>query len=350
MGKYIQRHRRPILGAACPIFFIFILVAIGLSVSPGWISRTYGTPGDSCKAPSSVAPCLDSNPDPLFFECDVCKGEFCVPFNDTTEDGRCGVVSSGTITTNTAAVSDQEFIPCPTKDDAPGCWTGCRQEFTDTNQVTPLGFNLCNSAVCEPSDDFCNGIAGGNQANACRSGTCQTESTPDPSNPLGCDYRLADGINCVLCESPAPASFDTCGNGICEPGQGEDCTTCPLDCLVPGFGGNCLSSSGGDICSTPKSCSANEEDLCCPSGCNPPDNGTCIAGDPNCDIDCLVPETCEEPGGGGLTPGPENGGCSLNRTDRGSPDIFAGMCAFGLTVIFYYALVGRRSRGASVSR
>src|SRR5262249_55762611 len=174
---------------------------------------------------------------------------------------------------------------------------------------------------------------------SCRTATCTPISTPDPVNRSGCLYDLSTAANCTLCATPAPSTFNHCGNGICEPGLGENCTSCAADCLLPGFTDTCPLTTGtpisdacslgivffpgppynvpgslacedGDLCtdnacvgsssatcsSTPKVCSINTGDFCCPAGCNPPaSGGTCGPNDSTCDIDCFIPQQCIPP-------------------------------------------------------
>lgn len=368
MARYLKKNRRHLMGVALPIFFLFLLGAVGLSVFPGWVSPTYGTPGDPCSI--AFSGCDSSNP--LHTACDVCNGEFCT--FDTNTQQRCAVISAGSTVFDPSAVPD--FLPCPGT--FAGCLTACESVFSTFNT------NICQSAVCSPSDAFCDGIAGGDQPSACRSGICTANTSSfDINNPSGCDYQLESGTDCLLCASPAPVSFDACGNGICEPGLGEDCSTCSLDCLLPGFEDVCPLTSGpviasacsigditfitfggptynfpfsgdcedGDLCTdnscaaaaalcnaTPKTCSINAEDFCCPAGCSPPTTDTCGPNDSGCDIDCYTPEVCEvtptptptPPGNAFLQGSGILSGCSLNRSEKGVPVAWVWLGTLGL--------------------
>lgn len=313
MSRYIKKHRRHIAGFAVPVFLVIMLAAVGLNIAPGWIQPTYGAPGDSC---DSTTPC------------DACNGEFC-SFISTI----CANYQGGIINTN-PNIPDLQcpnlntlftiFVPQP-----PGCYNNCSQTFD-----TSMGQNL---PVCLPDDQVCEDMSGGNEMNDCREGICIPNTTFDNANPSGCDYAL-DGIGtppCVNCEPPVPADFDNCGNGVCEKDNGETFDNCSIDCRVPGFTGSKLNPgdpaldlpcsvnivfpvppqpplSGicedGDICTdnqcaavaavclvTDKVCDDTQEDLCCPSGCNPPDDTGSCAGINNCDLDCIAPEVCPQP-------------------------------------------------------
>ncbi len=125
-------------------------------------------------------------------------------------------------------------------------------------------FNLpdcytCDTATdqCVPDDSFCNGISGGNEDNQCRAGECLVVTFQDPNNPSGCDYSLDTGasVDCRNCLPDGLATLENCGNGICEPDEGEACNTCAVDCLLPGFPADtCPLTSGTviqDACAAP---------------------------------------------------------------------------------------------------
>jgi hypothetical protein len=329
MSRYIKKHRRQFLGVAFPLFFLFVLGSIGLSVFPGWINKSYGTPGQPCTSGDTT--------------CDVCDGESCV-FNDTVLPAtfQCAnIIFIGT--TETTNFDPNITAPaCPLvssfQQQQPGCWTNCAETLTVSVATT------IEVPVCSPSDLFCQGISGGDQTNACRTASCTTNSTFDSTNPSGCDYNFdstAVSNNppaCILCSAPQPAGFTACGDGICEAGLGENCTSCPDDCLIPGFTDLCPLTSGpiiqsacqlpvpikfvtfssgppfndplslecedGDLCTdnacsggttctvTDKNCSLDVADFCCPAGCQPPATGQTCGNNTSCDVDCLPPVEC----------------------------------------------------------
>jgi hypothetical protein len=317
MSRYIKKHRRQFMGVALPLFFLFLLGAIGLSVFPGWINSSYSTPGQSCSTDG---------------DCDLCADELCV-FNDTISipQSQCANFPSGLPNFNPATTDTL----CPTAED-PTCFDIC--QVVNTSIIGPVG-------QCFPDDAFCQGISGGDQANACRTAVCT--STFDNSAPSGCefDFNTAAVSNeppaCVLCSAPQPPGFTACGNGVCEPGLGETFDNCSVDCRVPGFEGpklpqgdstlngacpqlaakiDFVTFSGppfndpnndfcedGDVCTQntcnpstgncdvvdPAPCNPLQADFCCPAGCNPPPTGTsCSPNDLSCDPDCLPPVDC----------------------------------------------------------
>ncbi len=84
------------------------------------------------------------------------------------------------------------------------------------------------------------------------------------SDPADCDLDGAceageDGFGCADC---AQVSGALCGNGLCETGDGEDCTSCPSDCNGEQTGG------GGDFCcgnggANPIGCGTSAADARC---------------------------------------------------------------------------------------
>jgi hypothetical protein len=345
MSRYIKKHRRQFMGVALPLFFLFVLGSIGLSVFPGWINSTYGLPGDPCSGPFDTV-------------CDTCNGESCV-LNDTLSipTSQCAnIITSGfSVTTNFDPSITAPACPLVSsfQQQQPGCWTNCAETLTVSVATT------IEVPVCSPNNNFCEGISGGDQANACRTASCTTDSTFDTLHPSGCIYDFDSSAvsnappACILCSSPQPAGFTACGDGICEAGLGENCTSCPIDCLVPGFDDVCpvtdavilddacsnvpaivfsgppfnvsnshtcedgevctrSSCNGGPTCSNPPApCDDITADFCCPSGCNAPVSGSC-SGVSNCDIDCLPPVECPFCGNNIIDAGEQCDGTAAN--------------------------------------
>jgi len=239
---------------------------------------------------------------------------------------------------------------------------------------------------CVPSDAFCDGISGGKASNECRAAECIPGATGlNPANPSGCDYTLDPGAdeNCVLCISPDPVPFNHCGNGICEPLEGESCASCAIDCNPAGYPGTCLDQAGADaICLDPVPIkfitfpgppyatsgqfpddACEDGDLCTDNVCgggqlfpNAP-SGSCVIVDKVCnpvadfccpigctesnDPDCYVPEECGVPTPTPIpiptpTPPPppfnrllEGSGCSLGAL-AGAPSALAWIAGLGL--------------------
>lgn len=249
--------------------------------------------------------------------------------------------------------------------------------------------------VCVPDDTFCEGMAGGDSnPNVCRIAFCDPNATSRGSNPTGCEYFIDPSPTpipqCFQCNDDTAPFDNHCPNGACEPGLGENPTSCPEDCLVPGMSlplpsqaemdnacvppsitfngppfnvGNTGFCEDGNVCTTDtcvggttcdhtdNGCSLDTSDLCCPSTCSaPPAGGTC-GNDTGCDVDCKeiacplpTPSPtpppfagCLEGGGGwGEKNGPGCGGaaCALNPAASAVPGLslafsLAGLFGFG---------------------
>jgi subtilisin family serine protease len=81
---------------------------------------------------------------------------------------------------------------------------------------------ICDDGICASGEDSC---------------SCPQDCGAPPSQEvpgLTCDDGIDNDCNEVAdCNDPSCASVcqpDPCGNQVCEPGLGEDCLTCALDC------------------------------------------------------------------------------------------------------------------------
>ncbi len=305
MSRYIKKHRRKFAGVAVPLFLLFVVVAIGLNVYPGWVKPTFGVIGAPCENFGNT------QTDPLLSACDRCAGEI------------CSLGSAGSVCTLGGTLT------------CPSCQCINEVVMLGTSGGTFVPDTQCGA----PSNAYCQDRSGGTTLNDCRIGVCTTNTTVNLGFPSGCDYDYdVSNIDCINCAPPSPASVN-CGNGVCEEGIGESFSTCPVDCRAPGFTGSSVlsptdpilnaacpnissisfiefsgnlpngnSCEDGDICTEntcnpnggcdvidPADCSGNTADFCCPSGCNPAPSGTGTCNtslDPDCDIDCLPPEDC----------------------------------------------------------
>lgn len=340
MSQYVKRQWPRILGFAAPLFALVILIGFGLSIFPN--QQLYGLPGDACTFGS-------------FDNCDPCNGEIC----DLTLN-ECVNFPGGTMNSDPMIADPQcPIVTGSLQTQTPDCYDMC-------NPLGPIS-SVAFGFECLANDQFCQDFSGGDMSSDCRIGTCTSDPVRDPANPTGCDYDY-DGRDvdpCINCEDAVEANFDNCGNGVCEVDEGEDCEMCPDDCLVPGFLGMCPETTApacqlnivfpgppfnlsinavedGDICTdnscaqpldgsivtTPKGCSQDQLDFCCPAGCmSPPDGLTCVEADAQgilprveCDADCYIPEMCFIPPPPPPPPPPPGGpffvegsGCSLQQ-------------------------------------
>ncbi len=339
---------------------LLLWTAVGLItlVSPWSIQESLGTPGSGCDL-------INNNAD-----CDVCNRETCQDIGDgifECVDGNQGTNPAGEPTPACPDFTIQE--------DLPDCWVDC----------APVIIDGTTFPECSPSDSFCDDVSGGNEASECRSATCTNEPDVDPSNPSGCDFEFdgSDEEVCILCADPQPSDFDACGNGICEQPD-ETFENCEIDCRVPGFEGNqldegdpildaaceaiifqppqlaiafnpnnepgSLSCEDGEICSnntciqgecdvTPKACSLDDSDLCCPAGCEPPAEGEDCVNDTGCDIDCFVPVDCNPPPPPPVVKVLEGSGCSLNaqvHDENGTGTFVVALLGIGAGLFFSF--------------
>jgi hypothetical protein len=141
--------------------------------------------------------------------------------------------------------------------------------------------------------------------------------TPYCDNDLTCEF----GEDCTICPTDCmTGGLASCGNGVCEAGDGEDCETCPADCnglstgkptgrFCCGNGGSypvgCADArctTGGWECTTMPAhpsccgdfiCEGNEDSANCLVDCPVPNcgNGTCDASENQ----CSCPEDCGDP-------------------------------------------------------
>ncbi len=196
-----------------------------------------------------------------------------------------------------------------------GCGGKCGQ--------CPAGFSCDNfgSCLCQPQcaakecgNDGCGGSCGtcapGETCNAWGFCLCQPKCTLPDGTPKECGGNGCGG-SCGSCPMGSvctdagkckPTGPNNCGNGICQPGQGENCQTCPLDCKCAD---SCCEEHQTVGCNEPDvvECVCNMDGFCCQemwdsicveeaiSQCN----AECGGG---CDPDCFNKE-CGSDGCGG---------------------------------------------------
>ena len=119
-------------------------------------------------------------------------------------------------------------------------------DLTD-EQMADIGWTLNNPAVCgnglREGAEECDGAdLGGATCGdiSCSGGSvsCTASCTLDYSSCSGCPVCNFNGIceigeDCGNCASDCISGTSggaSCGNGICEAGNGEDCVSCPSDC------------------------------------------------------------------------------------------------------------------------
>lgn len=189
------------------------------------------------------------------------------------------------------------------------------------------GVETCVSGSCQPGSDPCAGQSCDEAGDVCIPPACDNDGVCEAGED--CDSCAAD------CPSfPLPAT--SCGNGLCEAGDGEDCVNCPQDCngvqggkpsrrYCCGFGGyspvgcsfaSC--TSGGFSCTeTPQGSGGS---TCCGDLiCESPEDSS------SCGLDCGSSPAC---GDGSCDPGEDACSCSA---DCGPPPASeANLCTDGI--------------------
>jgi len=206
------------------------------------------------------------------------------------------------------------------------CGNGVR-EGSEECDGPDLGGAACSDVGCSTGSVSCTGLC--------------TLDYSACSDCLVCGDDLCEmGEDCLTCATDCPSfplSGASCGNGLCEAGDGENCVTCPADCngkqngkpsgrFCCGDGGGenpvgCGDSrctSGGFACtSVPQGGGGS---TCCGDlVCEAPEDSF------NCALDCGAPPTC---GDGTCDPGESQCSCAA---DCGTPpSVETGLCTDGV--------------------
>ncbi|XCN72690.1 MAG: C1 family peptidase [Candidatus Electrothrix aestuarii] len=150
------------------------------------------------------------------------------------------------------------------------CDDGVYCNGQETCNVSTGACEAGTAITCGSDGSFCNG------EEVCNEATQSCGSTGDPCG-LG-----------TVCDEAADFCASLCGNGVCD--AGENCSSCPSDCIggtAGGTCGGCFKGKCDDICQSNKedySCSDCWSSYCCGDGtCEGEENST------NCAIDCPVP-------------------------------------------------------------
>ena len=228
-------------------------------------------------------------------------------------------------------------------------------------QMVDVGWLLETPAVCgnniKETGEVCDGSDLDGEtcpSQGCGGGTLACDSDClgfDLSGCTGCPVcpngTCESGEDCNSCPNDCISGGGGCGDGICE-GSGEDCFTCPADCRCAG-GQSCRACCGDGVCGGPGenadncpvdcggspavcgdgSCDPGEDQCSCPGDCGPPPpnevpGSTCTDGvDNDCDgltdcddTDCAGTAACSC--GGNRSPCDDNSDCCSNNCKNGT--------------------------------
>jgi len=202
----------------------------------------------------------------------------------------------------------------------PVCGNGS-QEGTEECDGDDLGGATCVDVACAGGTPSCT---------SCTLGYLACSDCGDCDNDDSCEM----GEYCVICPNDCfSGPGATCGNGICEAGDGEDCLSCRADCRgkTNGNPNNRYCCGDGDG-PNPRPCS---DSSCTTQGyqCTDIPAVTSCCGDEicegtedgfNCQVDCGSPPVC---GDGTCDPGEDRCSCAA---DCGFPPSTESDCNNGI--------------------
>eukprot|EP00026_Physarum_polycephalum_P002567 Phypoly_transcript_02574.p1 GENE.Phypoly_transcript_02574~~Phypoly_transcript_02574.p1 ORF type:complete len:882 (+),score=66.12 Phypoly_transcript_02574:322-2646(+) len=172
-----------------------------------------------------------------------------------TYDSPCAAQTTGTLAIRATCTT---FYPaaCTCVIGTPCCGTDCQPMSSttpcrnSTNRCDQTEYCAGTSATCPPDDKgyidscgVCNGL--NNTCDPCAVGACDFQVSCDfTNNTLSCGKCPLGTVG-----SGYTSCNTTCGDLRCDPAQGEDCVSCPVDCMISSCGvcGD-LSCDEGETC------------------------------------------------------------------------------------------------------
>ena len=231
-----------------------------------------------------------------------CTNDSCNEGTDSCDnvanDANCdnGLYCDGTETCD--AVLDCQGGTAVNCDDGVDCTDDSCNETTDSCD------NIANDANCDDTF-FCNGAETCHATLDCQAGN---DPCPGESCDEGADVCISvtcngngtceSGEDCSTCPNDciSGGGGTSCGDGVCQPSAGEDCRTCDLDCRGK-LNGNPSKQycCGDDVSCTDSRCNAAPW-VCDNTPTNPYccGDGTCegVEDSVNCEVDCGPPPVC----------------------------------------------------------
>ena len=246
----------------------------------------------------------------------------------------------------------------------PGTAVDCDDDVVCTsdscNETTDSCDNIPDDSACY-NGLFCDGAETCDSVLDCQAGVdpCPGQDCDEANDvcvPIGCDNDgiCESGEDCNTCPDDciSGGGGGGCGNGVCEPSLGEDCLSCASDCRGKQVGTTkrqfCCGDGEGAYpvgCDDPR---CTEEGWMCSD--TPPDpyccgDGTCEGAEDyvTCEIDCPAPycgdgncdpdeDQCDCPGDCGAPPATESN-CTdgVDNDCDGFTDLYDSDCACGVT-------------------
>lgn len=231
---------------------------------------------------------------------------------DCADEGLGGLPKAGAPLPAATCAAAADHLPVLADVSVPS--DGCAVDADCDDGLFCSGTEACVDGGCVPGADPC-----------AADETCDEAADACVFDPCDDDGICEAGEDCGNCGDCGAGAGASCGDGVCHPDAGEDCTTCPADCAGKTDGkpsrrfccgadvgcGDARCTDGGAQCEAgapPAWCCgdglcADPEQALCAVDCGAPPacgDGTCDAGeDPcTCAADCgdapLVEAVCDD--------------------------------------------------------
>jgi lysophospholipase L1-like esterase len=135
--------------------------------------------------------------------------------------------------------------------------------------------SYCGDGTCDPGEDQCN---------------CAGDCGPPPSSEANCSDGIDNDCDGDTDSADSDCAAVGCGDSVCDPG--EDCNTCPADCISRSRPTALAYCCGDGTCENAENATNCAVDCTGGSFCG---DGTCDPGEDQCDCsdDCGLPPATE---------------------------------------------------------